>query len=311
MGGFQCKKCNKHFRRQWDYARHVEDDHSELRFECDECGRGFLRRFELNYHLETDHDTEKPLDEHCNVDERTFKKVKTAHFAASKQTDHPPSHRLRPPYRCKPCGTVFDEQEKFSHKDDCPRSHWRECEFCEKAFLAQKDLNKHALLKHKLRPNWKLNKHEVFVSNWADEIRAMERRKMGGTIIFNHHQPPSDDKFLRELSERAIRDVDVPCTWGTFKHTFDTSQPTHDGAAVVKFFEEGTHDVPRLKGRGTRHTAAYYASLRTDALIVVVSEESATKKLPATTTFLRGSIECGVSLKRMKQLLRDKYFEGK
>ncbi|KAH7700540.1 DNA integrity scanning protein, partial [Aphelenchoides avenae] len=134
MGGFKCKKCNKHFRRQRNYTRHVEDEHSGLRFESDECERGFRWRFELNYHLETDHATEKPLDGQCNIDKRAVKKVEKAHFAASEPTDHSPSPRLRPPYRCKPCVIVFEKQEKFiGHKEDCPRSHWLECEF-EKAF---------------------------------------------------------------------------------------------------------------------------------------------------------------------------------
>lgn len=63
---------------------------------------------------------------------------------------------------------------------------------------------------------------------------------------------------------------------------FDPNSPGHDGALIVEGFRAArfgvhlplTKDVEQLQGRGTRHAAALGLSEKTDALILVVSEET-------------------------------------
>ena len=104
----------------------------------------------------------------------------------------------------------------------------------------------------------------------AAEVMSM--KKIGALIAIERRT------HLREWTEGATR-VDAPVSRDMFLTIFHPGGPMHDGGVVVK---DGTIVAARCVfplsneelGRGTRHRAALGLSERTDAAIVVVSEET-------------------------------------
>ncbi|KAH7705855.1 hypothetical protein AAVH_26926, partial [Aphelenchoides avenae] len=163
---------------------------------------------------------------------------------------------------------------------------------------------------------------DQFVNHITSDVFTMAMSRVGGTIIFNQKLPPLDDEYLQERSGHA-KPLDVsPLTYfGNLSRLFDTKRAGHDCSALINLFHDGASHLryyqdatfePRicctgiklpmsppdgqvflapvgLEGRGARHWSAYYGSLRTDAMIVVVSEERGT-----VTCFRRGeALEVG------------------
>ena len=109
----------------------------------------------------------------------------------------------------------------------------------------------------------------------AESINALSRRRIGALMVF----PAKDD--LEELIQKGIR-------WnGLVSKEMITSifwpdNPVHDGAVIIqgdRITEVGvilplshSNDLPPIYG--TRHRAALGLAETTDALIVVVSEET-------------------------------------
>ena len=89
---------------------------------------------------------------------------------------------------------------------------------------------------------------------------------------------------------------------------FMTTTPLHDGAVVIRgstIVAAGTilplaHETPQLtKTMGTRHRAALGASQKTDALIIVVSEETGKVSLARDGIMTRG-----VKIDRFRGIIR-------
>ncbi|KAH7719595.1 hypothetical protein AAVH_12950 [Aphelenchoides avenae] len=318
-GKYECPVCETLVLRKW-MQHHLNSEHGDGSGHlCPTCGKECVTANELRDHLRQ-HPMRNSVEcKHCD---KTFKRQHDFddHLVAGKC----PKTSLR----CQSCGATFKQEQKLrEHTALCDRHRGFQCEFCSRSFKKIKHLQEHQKEQHKLPKDWKIPKEDVFIHNIAEEIRVMAQQKLGGTTIFNHHKPPSSDPFLQELSRSAIASaavsaIDVPFAYGKQLEIFNTSKPTHDKAAVIEFFEgDGSfaprlhstgnelpmhgpkrekHDVPELKGRGTRHKAAYYGSLHCDALIVVVSEEKG-----SISTFLNGHVECGVSPDRLEEMLRE------
>ena len=110
---------------------------------------------------------------------------------------------------------------------------------------------------------------------------------------------------LREYGAEA-RTVDAPLTPELLGAIFARSSPLHDGAVIVvgdKIQVAGailplTANEMRDRTLGTRHRAAIGLSEETDALVIVVSEE--TRRISVAQ---RGSLETGVNSERLRLLL--------
>ncbi len=116
-----------------------------------------------------------------------------------------------------------------------------------------------------------------FVDIVVDTLSALARQKTGALVVFKGREP-----LERHLSGGVPLDGRI--SDAILQSIFDTSSAGHDGAVIVdqgvirKF---GVH-LPLAIGRrgevpaGTRHAAGLGLSERSDALVVVVSEERGT-----------------------------------
>lgn len=135
-------------------------------------------------------------------------------------------------------------------------------------------------------------------------VAAMADRRMGGLIVFERAVELSD--FLG-----SGVNVDGEVSRDMLLSIFNTGSPVHDGAVLVKggrLARAGCilplTDRELAKGMGTRHRAAVGLAEETDAVIIVVSEQTGDVSL-----VVEGDIIHGVSLEdlpgRLKGLFTD------
>ncbi len=113
-----------------------------------------------------------------------------------------------------------------------------------------------------------------FVLDTVQAIFNLAREKRGALIVF-----PGKDLIERHLEGGEI--LDGVISRPLIESIFDPYSSGHDGAVIInknRIFKFGVHlplskNFKQIKGRGTRHSAALGISEKTDALIVVVSEE--------------------------------------
>lgn len=116
-------------------------------------------------------------------------------------------------------------------------------------------------------------------AEFLDEvIRAVEifsERKIGALIVFERKNP------LKVYSDTGIK-IDSLVTSELLRTIFATNTPLHDGAIIIRddrIIAAGcilplTNDPNISKDLGTRHRAAIGLSEETDAVVIVVSEET-------------------------------------
>lgn len=147
----------------------------------------------------------------------------------------------------------------------------------------------------------------------------MASEHVGGTVIFNFKRRPWEDLVLADISRRSRRLMEpFPYEFGILWKLFDTRRNGHDGAVIITVFDElGERFVPmmnstqnllptdsdcriaELEEKGVRHLSALRTSELTDALIVVISEESG-----QMSCIRRKSAECGVTGQFIETKLR-------
>ncbi|KAH7702442.1 hypothetical protein AAVH_30403 [Aphelenchoides avenae] len=114
----------------------------------------------------------------------------------------------------------------------------------------------------------------------------MATERVGGAVIIPKTLA-SEDSLLKDIVERAHL-INKPLVKGALVKIFDTVREGHDGAMIVEVvrrsqpwihssrvrlpYNESEH-LAIIQNRGLRHNSAAYACSRTDALIIVVSEE--------------------------------------
>ncbi|XP_029927185.1 zinc finger protein 239-like [Myripristis murdjan] len=92
-----CRFCGKHFSRDSDLIRHVDESHTgEKAFKCPECDKEFARRDHLAVHLRI-HTGEKPHS--CPFCGKSFAQ-------SSNLNVHMRMHTGEKPYFCKTCGKM-------------------------------------------------------------------------------------------------------------------------------------------------------------------------------------------------------------
>ena len=127
----------------------------------------------------------------------------------------------------------------------------------------------------------------------------MAQKKVGALIIL-----PGKES-IEQYSTTGV-DLDARISKPLLLNLFNTATPTHDGAIVIaenrikKFsvYVPISKQTEALKNYGSRHRAALGLSEKTDALLIVVSEEKGTVSLARVgeLTLIQDSAELIVRL---------------
>ena len=127
----------------------------------------------------------------------------------------------------------------------------------------------------------------------------MAKYKTGALIVFEQ------ESKLGDIERSGIK-IDAEITSQLLINIFEKNTPLHDGAVVIKdnrissstCFLPLSDNLEISKALGTRHRAAIGISEGTDAIVLVVSEET------GTISYVRGGkIKRGLDGERIKQLL--------
>lgn len=144
---------------------------------------------------------------------------------------------------------------------------------------------------------------EEVIDEVIKAVVAMARKKMGAIIAIERQT------HLRPYTESGIL-VDSEVTSELLVTLFTSPAPLHDGGVIIT---QGrvlaaaclfplTQDPRVSKTLGTRHRAALGLSEETDALVIVVSEETG-----AISLAVRGELSKDMDRESLKQSLQDLY----
>lgn len=147
----------------------------------------------------------------------------------------------------------------------------------------------------------RVTEFDKFLEGMAQSVYRLADKRIGAIIILENKD--SLDQYAREA---VILNANFSCE--LLESLFSTTTPVHDGAVVIRETEilsaatilplaDGS---PQLtKSMGTRHRAALGISQLTDALVIVVSEETGKVAIARD-----GIITRGVKIDRFKGILR-------
>ena len=161
-----------------------------------------------------------------------------------------------------------------------------------------------------------LGKQPVFVV--SAERRTAIDHVIRATEILAEHRVGALIAVEREIGTRAIQEtgvrVDARVTSGLLASIFFPHTPLHDGGVIIRgnsilaascVFPISQKDELH-KGLGTRHRAAIGLSEETDAVVIVVSEETGT-----ISVCYRGRLSRGLDGARLKRFLSALLLKGK
>ena len=127
------------------------------------------------------------------------------------------------------------------------------------------------------KTNW-FRKEDKQANIWGEIIRAVEyfsKERIGALLVFER------DIGLKNFTQSAVN-IDCNITYDMLLTIFSKSSPLHDGASIISnnfrieackcILPLSTKEQP--KNRGTRHRAALGICEVSDAVVIVVSEES-------------------------------------
>lgn len=146
-----------------------------------------------------------------------------------------------------------------------------------------------------------MSEFDKFVENLAHSVYRLSERRIGGLIILENQD------LLDEYAQKAVM-VEAEFSPELMESIFATTTPLHDGAVIIretKILSAATilplaDDSSQLsRSMGTRHRAGLGISQITDALIIVVSEESGKVSIARDGIMTRG-----VKVDRFKGIIR-------
>ncbi len=142
-----------------------------------------------------------------------------------------------------------------------------------------------------------------FISEIVEAATEMSKIRMGALIVLEK------DMGLKNYTETGIK-LDAKVTHELLLSIFNTKAPIHDGAVIIKDekIEAAGCVLPisteiEVKHLGTRHRAGIGLSATTDAIVLVVSEETGNISI-----CVDGKIEI-VSKENLLEVLTNKYTE--
>ncbi|MDE3055251.1 MAG: diadenylate cyclase CdaA [Verrucomicrobiota bacterium] len=140
-----------------------------------------------------------------------------------------------------------------------------------------------------------------FLDQLASSVFRMSERKMGAIIAMENKDS------LDDYAQKAVL-LDSQFSPELLETIFSTSTPLHDGAVLMRdktllaaavILPLAEDSLQLAKSMGTRHRAALGLSQATDALVIVISEE--TGKISIAR---EGIMTRGVKIDRFKGILR-------
>ncbi|XP_053687221.1 zinc finger protein ZFP2-like [Sabethes cyaneus] len=172
----KCPKCKKRFRRRFELAKHMIDEHNEGLFKCDLCGKSYMYRSILERHKLT-----HPGGLDCEFCDRTFQsntilathrrlyceqKPNLGDISEIASDDHPndpeANHTSNTSLKCVICDEEFQSNASLiRHRRRCHSvQKFYKCSVCDKGFNHRLYLERHTCEKfinsnHKLRHNGK------------------------------------------------------------------------------------------------------------------------------------------------------------
>ena len=149
---------------------------------------------------------------------------------------------------------------------------------------------------------------ETMLSNVTNATVAMSRRKLGALMVFERNTG------LEERIETGIA-IDGLVSEGLLLNIFEKDTPLHDGAVIIrgKRVVAATCLLPLTENRnlskdlGTRHRAGLGVSEQSDAVVLIVSEETGTISIARNGELIRY-----LHADDVREILRDALFnQGK
>jgi len=145
---------------------------------------------------------------------------------------------------------------------------------------------------------------EQFIHQLVETVYKFAERRTGALIVIENQVSIND--FLKQSTT-----LDALFSPELLESIFLPASPLHDGAVLIKnkrLFAAGAilpladDSQASLKGTGTRHKAALGASMETDALIIVISEEKGEVSIAR-----EGILTKGLKQDRFKSILESLY----
>lgn len=146
-----------------------------------------------------------------------------------------------------------------------------------------------------------IHEFDTFLEGLANSVYRLSERQVGALIVLENQ-----DSY-EEYSSSAVK-MNAAFSSELLESIFMTTTPLHDGAVVIRgttIVAAGTilplaQETTQLaKSMGTRHRAALGASQKTDALIIVISEESGKVSIARD-----GILTRGVKIDRFRGIVR-------
>lgn len=146
-----------------------------------------------------------------------------------------------------------------------------------------------------------IHEFDLFLESLTKSVYRFSDKQIGALIVLENQDT------YEEYSSSAVQ-MNALFSSELLESIFMTTTPLHDGAVVVRglrIVAAGTilplaHETAQLaKSMGTRHRAALGASQKTDALIIVVSEETGKVSIARD-----GILTRGVKMDRFRGIVR-------
>ncbi len=146
-----------------------------------------------------------------------------------------------------------------------------------------------------------VTEYDKFLDQLASSVYRMAEKHIGALIVLEH------EDLLDEFANKAVK-LNADFSSELLETLFVTSTPLHDGAIILRDFKiiaasvilPLAEDSSQLtRSMGTRHRAALGASHLTDALIIIISEESGKVSIARDGVMTRG-----VKVDRFKAIIR-------
>jgi diadenylate cyclase len=146
-----------------------------------------------------------------------------------------------------------------------------------------------------------IHEFDTFLEGLSHSVYRLSEKQIGALIVLENQ-----DSY-EEYSSSSVR-MNATFSSELLESIFTTTTPLHDGAVVIRgttIVAAGTilplaHETAQLaKSMGTRHRAALGASQKTDALIIVISEETGKVSIARD-----GILTRGVKMDRFRGIVR-------
>lgn len=151
------------------------------------------------------------------------------------------------------------------------------------------------------RRHKEITEFDKFLDQLATSVYRMSEKRIGALIVLEH------EDSLDEYAEKAVL-LNAEFSSELLETIFSTNTPLHDGAVILKgktllaaaVILPLAEDPSQLaKSMGTRHRAGLGLSHVTDALVIVISEETG-----KVSVAREGIMTRGIKIDRLKGIVR-------